>query len=97
MQLKRGGNHAVLGWGGIPKHYLKEAPIKKTGVVSLFAVLKDAWCFHVVEGVRTKKRVRGKKEGMLQILPLTGLCSVVENNCPSTMLSHCIWQAVISL
>lgn len=69
-----------------------------TGVVSLIAVLKDARCFCVVEGVRIKKRVRRRKEGTLQIFPLTALCSVVENNsCPSTTLSRCIWQVVISL
>lgn len=77
---------------------LRKHQLRITGVVSLIAVLKDARCFHVVEGIRFKKRVRRRKEGTLQIFPHSGLCSVVEkNNSLSTVFSHCIWQAVISL
>lgn len=45
-------------------------------------------------GVRIKRRVRRKK-GALPIFPVICLCSMVENNFPLTMLSFCIWQALI--
>lgn len=52
-----------------------------TVAVLVLAVLKDAWCFGVVGGVRVKKRVRRKK-GALPIFPVICLCSMVENNFP---------------